>query len=90
MLLRNVGIRTPIHVASHPERTKFPETSVTTFMFIPCILNNKCFIICQLLTPHRTAPHTHTHTHTPNQELHIRPHLPRCYHNTLLYCILSF
>jgi hypothetical protein len=26
---------------------------------------------------------------TPNQELHMRPHLPRFYHNnTLLYCIL--
>jgi len=24
-------------------------------------------------------------------ELHMRPHLPKCYHNnTLLYCILSF
>jgi len=33
----------------------------------------------------------HTHTHTPNQELHMRPHLPRFYHdNTLLRCILSF
>jgi hypothetical protein len=32
-----------------------------------------------------------THTQTPNQELHMRPHLPRLYHsNTLLYCILSF
>ena len=23
-------------------------------------------------------------------ELHMRPHLPRFYHNTLLHCILSF
>jgi len=28
-------------------------------------------------------------THTPNQELHIRPYLPRFYqNNTLQYCIL--
>jgi len=27
--------------------------------------------------------------HTPNQELHMRPHLPRLYHkDTLVYCIL--
>jgi hypothetical protein len=29
--------------------------------------------------------------HIPNQELQVRLHLPRFYHNdTLLYCILSF
>jgi hypothetical protein len=29
--------------------------------------------------------------HTPNQELHMRPHLPRFYHkNTILYFSLSF
>jgi len=39
----------------------------------------------------RTHAHTHTHTHTPNQELHMRPHLPSFYHNnTSLHCILSF
>jgi hypothetical protein len=36
--------------------------------------------------PVYSAPHTHTHTLTPNQELYIRPHLPRFYHNTLLQC----
>ena len=41
-----------------------------------------------LFTSHHT--HTHTHTHTPNQELHMRPHLPIFCHNTFLYCILSF
>ena len=31
-----------------------------------------------------------THAHTPNQELHMRPPLPRFYHNnTLRSCILS-
>jgi len=31
------------------------------------------------------------HTRTPNQKLHMRPHLPRFYHNnTSLHCILSF
>jgi len=39
-------------------------------------------IILFLFTQHRT--HTHTHTHTTNQELHMRPHLPRFYRNTLL------
>jgi hypothetical protein len=40
-----------------------------------------------MFTPH----HTHTHTHTPNQELHMRPHLPRFYHNNILiHYILTF
>jgi len=39
----------------------------------------------------RTQTHTHTHTHTPNQELHMRPHIPIFYYNnTLLRCILLF
>jgi len=38
--------------------------------------------------PVYSAPHTHTHT--ANQELHMQPHLPKFYHNSLLYCILSF
>jgi hypothetical protein len=43
---------------------------------------------------HHTHTHTHTHTYararTPNQELHMRPHLPKFYYNsTLLYCLLS-
>ena len=31
---------------------------------------------------HNTCP--------PNQELHTQPHLPTFYHNTLMYCILTF
>ena len=74
-------------------------TEYCAFMFIPCVLNNKCLLYtnictsgsCLLRITHTTHTHTHTHTHTPNQELRMQPHLPTFYHNnTLLYCILSF
>jgi hypothetical protein len=43
-----------------------------------------------LFTPYQRIARAHTqHAHTPNQELHMRPHLARFYHNdTLLYCFL--
>jgi len=47
----------------------------------------------QEFTPDRrnTSTHTHTQTNKPNQELHMRPHLPRFHHkDTLLYFILLF
>ena len=54
-----------------------------TFMFLPCILNNKCLLYYTNIL--------FCNTHTPNQALHMRPHSPKFYHNnTLLYCILSF
>jgi hypothetical protein len=46
--------------------------------------------VVRLFTTDQCTIHTHTH-HTPNQELHMRPHLPKFYPNdTLLYCILLF
>ena len=49
-----------------------------------------CYKILVNVAAYETSDqHTHTHTHTPNQQLHMRPHLPRIYHRhtTIFYFI---
>jgi hypothetical protein len=53
------------------------------------VLRSRCVLLCTVCKFVSTH-HTHTYTHTPNQELHMQPHLPRCYHYTLLYLFYHF